>query len=141
MLRYSINRGQRIVALVSTGEQTLAEWEAQLTGMIAKCPEVLTFDSITDGRGTSMVMDAKHVRDLVALNRRMGVQDHPRRSVHITLRKVLFGVSRMYELMTESHSKVRRLTTGSIEQAAAFLDRPVEVIQAELDAVANTAGG
>ena len=140
MIRYRINQQQQLVTVLSSGGHPMAEWEATLEEMIASCPDVLTYDSISDGRGMRVLMNTAQVHELVSLNQRKGVQNHPRRAVHLISSETAFSVSRMYELMAEHDSLVSRLTTDSIEQAANWLGRPVRVIKAELDALRASQG-
>ena len=140
MVSYRINRPERLLILRYAEEVSVAEWEAAISKAIAECPEVVTYDSLSDARSPHRDLTTDEVRDLVRAVKKMGMQEHPQRSVALTGRLVHFGISRMFEMLGDPDSKVRRFTTDSVVKAADWMGRPEALIRAELDAFMPPSG-
>ena len=135
MISYRINRQERLLTLLFAGTISVADWKAAISQAIAECPEVITFDSVIDGRSPHPFLTREQMDEFVRDVKKMGMQEHRRRSVYIAGNKAHFGISRMFELLTEPERKVERFTTESVAEAAAWLCRPEALVRAELDAI------
>ncbi|HEX2862074.1 MAG TPA: hypothetical protein VHN79_10565 [Lacunisphaera sp.] len=137
MITYRINREARLVAVRFAGALTLPDFQAVFQKVLAECPEAVAFDTINDARPEHTFFSSEEVRSLARIVKRTGLQDSERRSVVLTDNKGHFGISRIFEILTEPESKVKRLTTESLAEAAAWLKRPESLLQSELALLAE----
>lgn len=140
MIQVRVNREERLLVLRYAGTLAVEDWRITMSRALETYPEIVTFDSLVDVRSLETAPSAeemrRHARDVKAL----GFQSHRRRTAVIVASAIHFGLSRMFELMTESERDVERMTTASLASAAEYLGRPEGLIQAELEAVARTDG-
>jgi hypothetical protein len=134
MIRHRINLEERLVTIRFTGDVPWAETQRVFLGMKEECPELVTFDAINDLREQTSALPSAQVIEMSRFSKHLGLHEHERRSVALVCSKVHFGVSRMFEQMTEHESKVQRLTTESVEAAAQWLGRSESLVRAELTA-------
>jgi len=139
VISYRINQREKLFTLTYSGDVAVTDWAEAVSRAIAECPQVVTYDSINDMRFPHTFLPPGQMGRLVDSVRCAGMLSHPRRSVSIVGSRTHFGIARMFELASEHESKVERLTTDSIEEAADWLRRSKDLIQAELDAMAVSA--
>jgi hypothetical protein len=131
MIRFHINREQRLITFRFAGTISLEKWEAVLARVLAECPDAPTFDTLNDGRAPHSVQSLDKVVRLAEAKQRFGMHEHRRRAVGLVSAGSQSGFLKMLQRLSED-SKVARLTTDSIEAAADWLCRPVTVIRTEL---------
>lgn len=134
MITFHVNKTESILSLRFYGNVSINEWVEAILKAKDEDPDVIKFNTLIDARDIKTFVPSQ-MDDFVRIVNSMDMNKFPRRSVVIVASQAAYGVSRMFELMTEYNGKVERFTTRSIEDAAAILDRPVDVIHKELIAL------
>ena len=116
------------------GKISVYQLRLVLMRALAGCPEAVGFDTVNDGRAKHSELALDQVVRLAEMKRELGLHDHRRRCVGLVGDKSQTSFLTMLQVLCED-SKVARLTTDSIETAAAWLCRPKRVILGELKAV------
>jgi len=135
VIRYRINREERLITVRFDGAISLEDWKAVLARILVECGEAPSFDTISDARAPHTMLRFEEVIELAKINARMGMHSRPRRAVTIAGSKVHFGIARTLGALAEDTGRVNRFTTESVAQAAAFLERPESLVCAELEAL------
>lgn len=136
MIKVKVDSAERLLVLRYEGQASVPEWRNVLAGVIAAHPDVVTFDSVIDVRALATNLTAEEILEHTRDVKRLGMQDHKRRTAVIADKAVYFGLSRMFEVATEHDRQVERLTTTSTSEAAAWLGRSEALIRARLDELA-----
>lgn len=137
MIRYRVNRQERLLICRYSGDMSLADWEDGIKRTTTDHPDFASLDTLTDLRGLNTVSTSKDIQEFIRMVREAGLAEHERKSVVLTDRAAHFGMSRMFESLSDGESRVKRLTTSSIAQAAEWLNKPESLLCAELDALAG----
>jgi len=138
MIRYHINRQERLITFRFAGMIGLEEWQLVLARLLADCPDASSFDTLNDGRAPHSVRSLDQMVRLAEAKQRFGMHEHRRRAVGLVGAGSQSNFLKMLQTLSQD-SKVARFTTDSIQAAADWLCRPVAVIRKELDRLERSA--
>lgn len=138
MIRHHVNPSLRLLILHYSGQLNFNDWRALASSLIAQNPEMLSFDCVVDLRALTDDPTSDEMRAHGQMMKKMGLHDRPRKQVVLAGSNLQFGLSRMMDMQTSLDRQAQYLTTFSIPKAAEWLGLTATVLQAELDAAADS---
>lgn len=98
---YSIEPGERIVYLTTTGESSFAEWEAAMSAALADPAYQKGFNFLSDRRTQANVPDTDFTRGAVAFFKAHSSGLDGCRWAVVSGRDAVYGMSRMFAMLSE----------------------------------------